>query len=122
MVASMDLYYSKTSPFARKVQVVLLEKGLPFYGIDVRSSGRSPSERNPLGKVPTLILDDGLVLFDSTVITETLESLQKRALEAERRRLSPEPALTMEHGRPTKRDRRDLQKDWNARWSASADQ
>jgi ribosome-associated heat shock protein Hsp15 len=50
---------------------------------------------------------------------ETPESLQHRAQTAESRRLSPEPALTMEHGRPTKRDRRDLQKDWNARWSAS---
>jgi ribosome-associated heat shock protein Hsp15 len=50
---------------------------------------------------------------------ETPESLQHRAQAAESRRLSPEPALAMEHGRPTKRDRRDLQKDWNARWSAS---
>jgi glutathione S-transferase len=74
-MGSMDLYYSSTSPFARKVQVVLMEKGIPFYGIDVRSSGRNSSERNPLGKVPTLVLDDGLVLFDSTVITETLEGL-----------------------------------------------
>ena len=49
---------------------------------------------------------------------ETPESLQQRALLAERNRLSPEPALTLEHGRPTKRDRRDLQKTWNNRWRA----
>jgi glutathione S-transferase len=71
----MDLYFSTTSPYARKVQVALMEKGLPFYGIDVRSSSRSAREKNPLGKVPTLVLDDGLVLFDSRVITETLEAL-----------------------------------------------
>ena len=52
---------------------------------------------------------------------ETPESVQKRALLAERNRLGPEPALTIEHGRPTKRDRRDLQKNWNDRWSASID-
>lgn len=52
---------------------------------------------------------------------ETAESLAKRAQEAERRRLSPEPAASIEHGRPTKRDRRDLEKGWNDRWSASLD-
>lgn len=52
---------------------------------------------------------------------ETPESLAQRAQAAERRRLSPEPALAIEHGRPTKRDRRDLQKNWDTRWSASAD-
>lgn len=52
---------------------------------------------------------------------ETAESLTKRAQEAERRRLSPEPAASIEHGRPTKRDRRDLEKGWNDRWSASLD-
>ncbi len=52
---------------------------------------------------------------------ETAESLTKRAQEAERRRLSPEPAASIEHGRPTKRDRRNLEKGWNDRWSASLD-
>jgi ribosome-associated heat shock protein Hsp15 len=37
------------------------------------------------------------------------------------KRLSPEPAHTIEHGHPTKRNRRELQKDWNERWSASID-
>lgn len=45
---------------------------------------------------------------------ETLDSLRTRAAAIERHRLSPEPALTMAHGRPTKRDRRDLQKSWDA--------
>ena len=44
---------------------------------------------------------------------ETPDSLQTRAKAMERQRLSPEPALSMTHGRPTKRDRRDLQKRLN---------
>lgn len=52
---------------------------------------------------------------------ETTESQQQRAKMAEERRLSPEPAHALEHGRPTKRDRRELQKTWDARWSASLD-
>ncbi len=52
---------------------------------------------------------------------ETEQSRQQRAQAALNQRLSPEPALAMEHGRPTKRDRRDLEKNWDARWSASLD-
>ena len=52
---------------------------------------------------------------------ETTDSVQQRAVIAERKRLSPEPAMAIEHGRPTKRDRRELQKNWNERWSASID-
>ena len=52
---------------------------------------------------------------------ETAESLRLRALAAEQRRCAGEPAHSIEHGRPTKRDRRDLQKAWNNRWSASSD-
>jgi len=52
---------------------------------------------------------------------ETAESLAQRARIAEQRRLSPEPALAIEGGRPTKRDRRDLQKGWGDRWSATLD-
>lgn len=55
---------------------------------------------------------------------ETPESVQARLQAAEQRRLAPEPAHTIEHGRPTKRGRRDLeeaQRGWGARWSASLD-
>lgn len=48
---------------------------------------------------------------------ETVESLQARQKAAEQRRLGAEPAQAIEHGRPTKRDRRQLA-DWQ-RWSAS---
>lgn len=50
---------------------------------------------------------------------ETPDSVQRREAAAEARRLSPEPAHTIEQGRPTKRDRRQLA-DWQ-RWSASVD-
>jgi ribosome-associated heat shock protein Hsp15 len=50
---------------------------------------------------------------------ETPESIARRAELALQRRLHPEPALAIEQGRPTKRDRRQLA-DWN-RWSASVD-
>jgi ribosome-associated heat shock protein Hsp15 len=56
-----------------------------------------------------------------TLYEETAESKRLREAEAERRRLSPEPALAIEGGRPTKRDRRDLQKGWGDRWSACVD-
>lgn len=52
---------------------------------------------------------------------ETPSSIQSRAQAAERARLAPEPAASMEHGRPTKQQRRDLQKGWDKRWSASLD-
>ncbi|HVZ31994.1 MAG TPA: glutathione S-transferase N-terminal domain-containing protein [Polyangiaceae bacterium] len=71
----MILYHSLTSPYARKVRVLLLEKKVPFDAVNVAESARPVSEHNPLGKVPTLLLDDGTVLFDSSVISETLEAL-----------------------------------------------
>jgi len=56
-----------------------------------------------------------------TLYEETAQSQALRATVAEQRRLSPEPALAIQHGRPTKRDRRELQKGWDNRWSASLD-
>jgi ribosome-associated heat shock protein Hsp15 len=56
---------------------------------------------------------------------ETPESLALRAKVTEQRRLAREPALSIEHGRPTKKDRRELQqasKGWGDRWSASVDE
>jgi ribosome-associated heat shock protein Hsp15 len=53
---------------------------------------------------------------------ETEASLAQRAQQTEARRLAGEPALGREHGRPTKRDRRDIEKvAWDDRWSASAE-
>ena len=55
---------------------------------------------------------------------ETAESIKAREHAAEQRRYAKEPSLSIEHGRPTKRGRRELddaQKGWGDRWSASID-
>ena len=55
---------------------------------------------------------------------ETPDSIRERERSAEQRRLAFEPGRTIEHGRPTKRDRRDIEKvdkGWDERWSASID-
>ena len=78
------------------------------------------------GKVPRTVVIKGIseqrgpATVAQFLYEETAQSLQQRTLIAERNRLSPEPALSIEHGRPTKRDRRQ-QNDWNDRWSASID-
>ena len=78
-------------------------------------------------KVPRSVIVKGLseqrgsATIAQQLYEETAESKTLREVAAERRRLSPEPALSIEGGRPTKRDRRDLQKGWGDRWSASLD-
>jgi len=52
---------------------------------------------------------------------ETSESIALRAKLAEQNRMAAEPAHSIEHGRPTKRDRRQIEHAWNERWSASTD-
>ena len=60
---------------------------------------------------------------------ETADSIRLREAAAEQRRLNNDPATAHDHGRPTKRDRRDIDKvnekaraiAWDSRWSASAD-
>ena len=55
---------------------------------------------------------------------ETPESIAARERAAEQRRLAPEPAAALQEGRPTKRDRRNIDRarDWGSRWSASIDE
>ncbi len=56
---------------------------------------------------------------------ETADSLKARERAAQQRRDAPEPALSIEQGRPTKRGRReldDVQRNWGDRWSASLDE
>ncbi|MCF8153230.1 MAG: RNA-binding S4 domain-containing protein [Rhodoferax sp.] len=52
---------------------------------------------------------------------ESADSVTKRLLAAEHRKLNSEPAASIEHGRPTKRDRRSIDKGWDSRWGASID-
>ena len=78
----MKLVVSLTSPYARKIRVVLAEKGLPFeLEVDIPwlADTRVPGY-NPLGKVPALVADGGEVWFDSPVIAEYLDTLAGPAL------------------------------------------
>lgn len=73
----MKLIGSLTSPYVRKVRVVLAEKKIE-YEFELESpwtpETRIPS-LNPLGKIPVLILDDSTLLFDSRVIVEHIDSV-----------------------------------------------
>lgn len=73
----MKLIGNYTSPYVRKISVILLEKGLSFEFINVNPwVGDSPAPQyNPLGKVPTLITDEGERWFDSPIIAQYLELL-----------------------------------------------
>ena len=75
----MQLFYSPTSPYARKCRVVARERDLMA---DVEETVVSPYDnppelqsKNPIGKVPCLVLDDGTAVFDSPVISEYLDGL-----------------------------------------------
>ncbi|MBK1721040.1 glutathione S-transferase N-terminal domain-containing protein [Thiocystis violacea] len=73
----MLLRHSPTSPYVRKVMVLLHETGLldqiAVETIDGWSEPEVLLEENPLSMVPTLVLDDGQTLFDSRVICEYLD-------------------------------------------------
>jgi glutathione S-transferase len=77
----MKLYWSPRSPYARKVMVFAHETGLADRIETVRTlvsmtaPNRDLMRINPLGKIPTLVTDDGKILFDSAVICEYLDSL-----------------------------------------------
>lgn len=73
----MKLLGTHTSPYVRKVRLVLLEKNIPHtYLIDPpREPGSQVARVNPLGRIPALILDDQTCVFDSPVIAEYIDTL-----------------------------------------------
>jgi glutathione S-transferase len=73
----MKLLGSLASPYTRKVRIVLAEKKIDcdFEVADVLPPENPVNALNPLGKVPTLVLDEGTALFDSRVIVEFLDSV-----------------------------------------------
>lgn len=121
------LYYSPTSPYARKVRVLLRE--LAMTDVDealVLPLDDPPALRaaNPLGKVPVLLLDDGSALFDSRVICAWLLAragvevepgrhwpMQRRASLAEGG-IDASVAMVLEKRRP----REQQSPYWLARW------
>jgi glutathione S-transferase len=73
----MRLLGSLTSPYVRKVRIVLAEKKLDykFELEDVWSTDSKIAQANPLGKVPCLIMEGGEAVFDSRVIVEYVDTL-----------------------------------------------
>ncbi|WP_158045149.1 glutathione S-transferase N-terminal domain-containing protein [Skermanella pratensis] len=75
----MKLRYSATSPYVRKVMMVIHELGLAdrveLEKTDAWSPETNLPDDNPLGKVPALVVEGGTALFDSPVICEYLDSL-----------------------------------------------
>ncbi len=73
----MKLIGAISSPYVRKVRIVLAEKKLDYQFVpeDVWSASTSITDSNPLGKVPCLVMEGGEALFDSRVIVEYLETL-----------------------------------------------
>jgi glutathione S-transferase len=71
----MKLFSSLASPYTRKVRIVLAEKKIEcdLVPADVNPVDNPVNPHNPLGKVPTLILDDGTAIYDSRVIVEFLD-------------------------------------------------
>lgn len=80
----MKLYYNTTSPYTRKVLIVLHEKGLfertERILVDPWADPAAFHGAAPVGKVPALITDDGLTLAESTTICDYLDGLSGPAL------------------------------------------
>ena len=73
----MKLIGSDSSPYVRKVRIVMAEKKLDYQFVieDVWAADSSIVHSNPLGKVPCLVMEGGEALFDSRVIVEYLDTL-----------------------------------------------
>ncbi len=74
----MKLYWSKTSPYSRKVQMGIAERKLGSLveevTVDVYADPPQLLAANPIGKIPTLVTDEGFSLFDSPVICAYLDA------------------------------------------------
>ena len=79
MRAMMQVRFSPSSPFVRKVRIAAavlgLDKQIELVDTDTANPSDSFVAQNPLGKIPALLLDNGSVLFDSRVILEYLDHL-----------------------------------------------
>ncbi|MCF6299982.1 MAG: glutathione S-transferase [Proteobacteria bacterium] len=78
---TMKLYYSPTSPYARKVRMLIVELGMEqqIENIIIDPFNNKPEllQINPLGKVPTLVINEDKTLFSSPLICRYLMSLNK---------------------------------------------
>lgn len=73
----MKLVGSYTSPFVRKISILLLEKGIAFEFVNEQpyNAENGVAQFNPLGKVPALVTDSGECWFDSPIIAQYIEQL-----------------------------------------------
>ena len=73
----MKIIGSVTSPYVRKVRIVLAEKKIEadFVLENVWAAETTIGQANPLGKIPCLVMDDGSAVFDSRVIAEYVDTL-----------------------------------------------
>jgi glutathione S-transferase len=73
----MKLLGAVSSPYVRKVRIVMAEKKLDYQFVpeDVWAADTTIGQSNPLGKVPCLVMEGGEALFDSRVIVEYLDTL-----------------------------------------------
>ena len=71
----MKLLGTLTSPYVRKVRLVLLEKNIPHEFVIDQPQGGIVLQANPMGRIPALILDDGFCVFDSAVIVDYVDTL-----------------------------------------------
>ncbi len=73
----MKLIGSYTSPFVRKISVILLEKGITFEFVNEQpySEDNGVAQYNPLGKVPALVTGEGECWFNSPIIADYIELL-----------------------------------------------
>ena len=81
------LLYSTTSPYSAKVRMAAAWLELPIEAVTVNTS-EEPTDligNNPLGKIPTLVLDDGSALFDSRVIMQELDRMSFDVYETQER-------------------------------------
>ena len=73
----MKLFHAPASPFARKVVACAIARGIEdqITLVPAQGEGADLAAANPLGKLPCLITDDGVALFDSRVICEFLDTV-----------------------------------------------
>ena len=73
----MKIIGSTTSPYVRKVRVVMAEKKLDYQFVleDVWAAHTTIAQTNPLGKIPCLVMESGDVIYDSRVIVEYMDAL-----------------------------------------------
>ena len=76
------ILYSPTSPYSAKVRMAAAYAGIPLEAVVVETGPQPPelTGPNPLGKIPTLVTDDGRGIYDSRTITQYLNRLSGNAL------------------------------------------